>query len=53
MGNFKMVPAALRPFGRTVIFADLAKKLKETTADEEFTKLKGQLFINKPAAICD
>tara|TARA_B110000037_G_scaffold196543_1_gene233855 strand:+ start:522 stop:653 length:132 start_codon:yes stop_codon:yes gene_type:complete len=40
MAHFRMVPVAFKPFGRKIISKELAKKLRNELADDEFKKLK-------------
>ena len=40
MAHFKMVLVAFKPFGRKIISKELAKKLRNELADDEFEKLK-------------
>jgi uncharacterized membrane protein YccF (DUF307 family) len=41
MAHFRMVPVAFAPFGRKIISKELAKKLRNEKANQEFKKLKG------------
>ena len=40
MAHFRMVPVAFKPFGRKIISKELAKKLRNELANDEFKKLK-------------
>ena len=40
VAHFRMVPVAFTPFGRKIISKELAKKLRNKKADDEFDKLK-------------
>lgn len=40
--NLRMIPVAFRPFGRTIISAAVAKRLKDLEADSEMSKIVGR-----------
>ena len=40
IAHFRMVPVAFTPFGRKIISKELAKKLRDKKAEDEFDKLK-------------